>query len=54
MSLWDPEAAGNAAKFLRLSDMELLELRNAPFEGQKGMSLKSLLNTIQANTGLKN
>ena len=35
MSLWDPEAAGNAAIFLRLDDMKMLEIRNAPFEGAK-------------------
>jgi len=37
MALWDPEAAGNAAKFLRLSDFELLDIRNAPFEGKTAM-----------------
>ena len=35
MSLWDPEAAGNAAVYLRLDDMAMLEIRNAPFEGGK-------------------
>ena len=35
MSLWDPEAAGNAANYLRLPDREMLELRNQPFEGAK-------------------
>ena len=35
MSLWDPEAAGNAAVFLRLDDMAMLEIRNAPFDGAK-------------------
>ena len=33
MSLWDPEAAGNAAVYLRLDDMKMLEIRNAPFDG---------------------
>ena len=33
MSLWDPEAAGNAAVYLRLDDLKMLEIRNAPFEG---------------------
>ena len=33
MSLWDPEAAANAAVYLRLDDMAMLEIRNAPFEG---------------------
>ena len=33
MSLWDPEAAGNAAVFLRLDDLKMLEIRNAPFVG---------------------
>ena len=37
MSLWDPEAAGNAAVFLRLDDMKMLEIRNAPFEGGKAV-----------------
>ena len=37
MSLWDPEAAGNAAIFLRLDDMKMLEIRNAPFEGGKAV-----------------
>ena len=35
MSLWDPEAAGNAAAYLRLDDMAMLEIRNMPFEGTK-------------------
>lgn len=34
MAMWDPEAAGNAAQYLRLGDMELLDVRNAPFEGK--------------------
>ena len=34
MALYDAEAAGNAAKYLRLSDVELLEIRNAPFIGR--------------------
>ena len=33
MSLWDLEAAGNAAVYLRLSEMAMLEIRNAPFAG---------------------
>ena len=37
MSLWDPEAAGNAACFLRLTDMQMLEIRNKPFEGTKAI-----------------
>ena len=37
MSLWDPEAAGNAAIFLRLGDMAMLEIRNTPFEGTKAV-----------------
>ena len=37
MSLWDPEAAGNAACFLRLTDIQMLEIRNAPFEGGKAV-----------------
>ena len=34
MALYDPEAAGNAAQFLRLKPEELLEIRNAPFIGR--------------------
>ena len=37
MSLWDPEAAGNAAVFLRLDDLKMLEIRNMPFEGGKAV-----------------
>ena len=37
MSLWDPEAAGNAAMYLRLDDMAMLELRNRPFDGGKAV-----------------
>jgi len=37
MSLWDPEAAGNAAVYLRLPDKEMLELRNQHFEGSKAI-----------------
>ena len=33
MALWDPEAAGNAAIYLRLPDIDLIDIRNAPFEG---------------------
>jgi hypothetical protein len=35
MSEWDPEAAGNAAQWLRLPQKTMLELRNQPFEGAK-------------------
>ena len=34
MALWDPEAAGNAAVYLRLDNMRLIDIRNAPFEGK--------------------
>ena len=34
MSLYDPEAAGNAAEFLRLDPVTLMEVRSAPFEGK--------------------
>ena len=34
MALWDPEAAGNAAIYLRLPDVDLIDIRNAPFEGK--------------------
>ena len=34
MALWDPVAAGNAAIYLRLPDTDLLEIRNAPFDGR--------------------
>lgn len=37
MSLWDPEAAGNAAVFLRLDPLKMLEIRNAPFVGQNAV-----------------
>ena len=37
MALWDPEAAGNAAIYLRLSDIALLDVRSAPFEGKTAM-----------------
>ena len=37
MSLWDPEAAGNAAMYLRLDDMKMLEIRNRPFDGGKAV-----------------
>ena len=33
MSEWDPEAAGNAAIYLRLPEIQMLEIRNAPFTG---------------------
>ena len=35
MSLWDPEAAGNAAQYLRLPEKDMLEIRNQPFDGAK-------------------
>ena len=34
MALWDPEAAGNAAVYLRLDNLKLIDIRNAPFEGR--------------------
>ena len=34
MALWDPEAAGNAAMFLRLDAMSLVEIRSAPFSAK--------------------
>ena len=34
MALWDPEAAGNAAIYLRLDNLKLIDIRNAPFEGR--------------------
>jgi len=34
MALWDPEAAGNAAVYLRLDNLKLIDIRNAPFEGK--------------------
>ena len=34
MALWDPEAAGNAANYLRLPNLQLIDIRNAPFEGK--------------------
>ena len=37
MSLWDPEAAGNAAVYLRLDDMKMMEIRSMPFEGGKAV-----------------
>ena len=37
MSLWDPEAAGNAAQYLRLTDIQMLEIRNRSFEGTKAI-----------------
>ena len=37
MSLWDPEAAANAAVYLCLPEKEMLELRNQHFEGSKAI-----------------
>ena len=34
MALWDPVAAGNAAIYLRLEANDLMEIRNAPFDGR--------------------
>ena len=34
MSLYDPEQAGNAAEFLRLDPVTLMEVRSAPFDGK--------------------
>ena len=41
MSLWDPEAAGNAALYLRLPEKTLLEIRNQPFDGAKSVWIPS-------------
>ena len=44
MSLWDPEAAGNAACFLRLTDIQMLEIRNfAENETERKFLLKQLV-----------
>ena len=32
--MWDPEAAGTAAVFLRLDAMALIEIRSAPFSAK--------------------
>lgn len=32
--MYDSEAAGNAAQYLRLSDLELLTIKSAPFDGK--------------------
>ena len=37
MALWDPEAAGNAAVYLRLPNIQLIDIRNAPFEGKSAV-----------------
>ena len=34
MALYDPDAAGNAAPYLRLDPVVLMEVRSAPFEGK--------------------
>ena len=34
MALYDPDAAGNAAPYLRLDPVLLMEVRSAPFEGK--------------------
>ena len=34
MALYDPDAAGNAALYLRLDPVLLMEVRSAPFEGK--------------------
>ncbi|CBY35949.1 unnamed protein product [Oikopleura dioica] len=34
MALWDPEAAGNAAEYLRLPRLKMIDIQNAPFEGK--------------------
>jgi len=37
MAMWDPEAAGNAAKYLRLDDITLIDIRSAPFVGKESV-----------------
>ena len=32
--MWDVEAAGNAAGYLRMSDIELLDIRSVPFSAK--------------------
>ena len=34
MALYDPEQAGNAAQYLRLDPVQLMEVRSAPFDGK--------------------
>lgn len=37
MSLWDPEAAGNAAIYLRLSNEEMCAIRNTEYPGRSAV-----------------
>ena len=32
--MWDPEAAGNAAIYLRLDEIKMIEIRSAPFSAK--------------------
>ena len=34
MAMWDPDAAGNAAIYLRLDEMKMIEIRSAPFSAK--------------------
>ena len=34
MALYDPDAAGNAAPYLRLDSVTLMEIKSAPFDGK--------------------
>ena len=34
MAMWDPEAAGNAAIYLRLDEIKMIEIRSAPFSAK--------------------
>ena len=34
MAMWDPEAAGNAAIYLRLPELDMIDIRSAPFSAK--------------------
>ena len=37
MSLWDPEAAGNAALYLRLPQEEMMQLQSKEYSGRNAV-----------------
>lgn len=47
MSTWDPEAAGNAAIYLRLPQEDMLAKQNAPYAGRTAVWIPSAETSYQ-------
>ena len=51
MSLYDPDAAGKSAQYLRLDPVQLMEIRSAPFDGKTAVWVPYNVRIIILNLG---